>query len=84
MAANIKGITIEINGNVTPLQKELSKVNKSLKDTQRQLKDVDKSGRWEKQKIFEISVGAFLRPRTQSDTNFFLFLLSRSQSHDRN
>ena len=42
MAANIKGITIEINGNVTPLQKELSKVNKSLKDTQRQLKDVDK------------------------------------------
>lgn len=42
MAANIKGITIEINGNTTPLQKELSKVNKSLKDTQRQLKDVDK------------------------------------------
>ena len=42
MAANIKGITIEINGNVTPLQTELSKVNKSLKDTQRQLKDVDK------------------------------------------
>lgn len=42
------------------------------------------SGRWEKQKIFEISVGAFLRARTQSDTNFFLFSLSRSQSHDHN
>ena len=42
MAANIKGITIEINGNVAPLQKELSKVNKSIKDTQKQLKEVDK------------------------------------------
>ena len=42
------------------------------------------SGRWEKQKIFEISVGAFLRAKTQSNTNFFLFSLSRSQSHDHN
>ena len=42
------------------------------------------SGRWEKQNIFEISVGAFLRAKTQSNTNFFLFSLSRSQSHDHN
>ena len=42
MAANIKGITIEINGNTKPLQKELSAVNKSIKDTQRQLRDVNK------------------------------------------
>ena len=42
MAANIKGITIEIGGDTTKLQKALSGVNKSLKDTQRQLKDVDK------------------------------------------
>lgn len=42
MAANIKGITIEINGNTTPLQKALSDVNKSIKDTQRQLRDVNK------------------------------------------
>ena len=42
MAGNIKGITIEIGGNTTPLQKALSDVNKSIKDTQKQLKDVDK------------------------------------------
>lgn len=43
MAANrIKGITIEIDGNVTPLTKALSQVDKSLKDTQAQLKDVNK------------------------------------------
>lgn len=43
MASNrIKGITIEIDGNVTPLTKALGEVDKSLKDTQTQLKDVDK------------------------------------------
>ena len=42
MAGNIKGITIEIDGNTTPLQKALSGVNKSIKDTQKQLKEVDK------------------------------------------
>ena len=39
---NIRGITIEINGNTLPLQKALSDVNKSIKDTQRQLRDVNK------------------------------------------
>lgn len=39
---NIKGITIEIDGNVTPLEKSLKDVNRSLKDTQSALKDVDK------------------------------------------
>ena len=42
MAGNIKGITIEIGGNTTPLQKALSGVNKSIKDTQKELKEVDK------------------------------------------
>lgn len=43
MAANrIKGITIEIDGNVTPLTSALKDVDKSLKDTQTQLKDVDR------------------------------------------
>lgn len=40
--ANIKGITIEIDGNTSKLQKALSGVNKSIKDTQKQLKEVDK------------------------------------------
>ena len=39
---NIKGITIEIGGNTTKLQKSLSAVDKSLKTTQAQLKDIDK------------------------------------------
>ena len=43
MAANrIKGITIEIGGDTTNLQKALKSVDKSLKDTQSSLKDVNK------------------------------------------
>lgn len=42
MAGNIKGITIEIDGNTTKLTKSLQGVNKSLKSTQSALKDVDK------------------------------------------
>ena len=40
--ANIKGITIEIDGNTTKLQKALEGTNKSLKTTQSSLKDVNK------------------------------------------
>ena len=42
MANNIRGITIEIDGNTTSLQKSLKDVDKSLRDTQTQLKDVNK------------------------------------------
>lgn len=43
MARNrIAGITIEIDGNVTPLQKSLSSVDKSLRTTQQNLRDVNK------------------------------------------
>ena len=43
MATNrIKGITIEIDGNTSPLSKSLKDVDKSLKDTQNQLNDVNK------------------------------------------
>lgn len=38
---NIKGITIEIGGDTTGLQKSLSNVNGKLKNTQAQLKDVN-------------------------------------------
>lgn len=38
----IKGITIEFDGNVGPLNKALGDVNKKLKDTQDDLKDVNK------------------------------------------
>lgn len=43
MASNrIKGITIEIDGNVTKLQKALDSTNKDLKTTQSNLRDVNK------------------------------------------
>ena len=43
MAANrIKGITIEIDGDVTGLNKALESTNKSLRTTQSNLRDVDK------------------------------------------
>ena len=41
-SSRIKGITIEINGDTTGLQKALSGVDRSLKDTNTALKDVNK------------------------------------------
>ena len=42
MASRIKGITIEIGGDTTKLDKALSGTNKTLRDTQTQLKDVER------------------------------------------
>ena len=42
MAGRIKGITVEINGDTTSLQKSLQGVDKDLKNTQAQLRDVNK------------------------------------------
>lgn len=43
MAGNIKGITVEIGGDTTGLQKALSSVNKEIGKTQRELKSVEKA-----------------------------------------
>lgn len=42
MANRIKGITVEIGGDVTGLDKALKGVNSNIKDTQKNLKDVEK------------------------------------------
>lgn len=42
MANRIKGITVEIGGNVTGLSKALGGVNKEISSTQKQLKDVER------------------------------------------
>jgi TP901 family phage tail tape measure protein len=42
LAGNIKGITIEIDGNVAPLNKALESVNKSAREIQSELKQVEK------------------------------------------
>ena len=43
MAGNIKGITIELNGDTTKLDKALRNVNNETKTLQRQLSDVEKA-----------------------------------------
>lgn len=40
--SRIKGITVEIDGNVTDLEKALKSVNSTIKTTQSQLKDVER------------------------------------------
>lgn len=42
MALKVRGITIEIGGDTTGLEKSLKKVNKSIYDTQSELKDVER------------------------------------------
>lgn len=42
MADRVKGITIELDGDTSPLSKALKDVNGVLKDTQKNLRDVDK------------------------------------------
>ena len=40
MAGRIAGITVEINGSTTGLEKSLKSVNSTIKNTQSQLKDI--------------------------------------------
>ena len=42
MAGRIKGITVEIGGDTTGLEKALKSVNTTIKNTQSQLKDVNR------------------------------------------
>ena len=42
MATKIRGITVEIGGDTSGLDKALSNINKSIKNTQNELKDVEK------------------------------------------
>ena len=42
MAGRIKGITVEIGGDTTGLEKALKSVNTTIRNTQNQLKDVNR------------------------------------------
>ena len=42
MASRIKGITVEIGGDTTGLEKALKNVNSTIKSTQSELKDVER------------------------------------------
>ena len=42
MAGRIKGITVEIGGDTTGLEKALKSVNTTIRNTQSQLKDVNR------------------------------------------
>ena len=43
MAGNIKGITIEIGGNTTKLEKALKDVNTTSREVNKELKDINTS-----------------------------------------
>lgn len=43
MAGNIRGITIEIGGDTTTLQKALKDVESKSRDLNKELRDIDKS-----------------------------------------
>ena len=43
MAGNVKGITIEFRGDVTPLNKALRTINDETRKIDRELKNVDKA-----------------------------------------
>ena len=42
MASRVKGITIQIGGDTTGLDKALQGVNRQIRDTQKELKDVER------------------------------------------
>ena len=46
MASRIKGITVEIGGDTSGLEKSLAAVNNSIKKTQSQLRDVNNLLNW--------------------------------------
>ena len=56
--ANIKGITIEIGGNTSKLQKALSEVDKTSKSLSKELKEIDRSLKFNPQNV-ELSAQKF-------------------------
>lgn len=83
MAGNIKGITIEIDGNTSKLTKALSDVNRDLKDTQNQLKSVDKLLKIDPGNIELLEQKQRLLGKSIEDTKDKLELLKTAQEQAR-
>ena len=84
MAGRIKGITVEIGGDTTGLEKALKNVNSTIKNIQSQLKDVNRLLKLDpsntellsqKQRALKEAIPAFYRPgsfdpeRSQNSTS---------------
>ena len=69
MARKIKGITVEIGGDTTKLDKALSDTNKSLGETQSQLRDVNRLLKLDPQNVVLLEQKQRLLATAVSDTS---------------
>jgi len=79
MANRIAGITIEIGGDTTKLNKALESTNKSIKSTQTQLKDVEKLLKLDPTNINLLKQKQELLTKAVDDTNTKLKTLKEAQ-----
>lgn len=80
MANRIKGITVEIGGDTSGLQKSLSDVNSSIKKTQSQLKDVNSLLKLDPSNVTLLSQKQELLTDAVSDTRKKLEALEKAQA----
>lgn len=80
MAKRIKGITVEIGGDTTKLDKALSGVNKNIKNTQSELQDVQRLLKLDPKNTELLSQKQRLLASTISDTETKLNTLKEAQN----
>lgn len=79
MSGRIKGITVEIDGNTTNLQKSLSEVDGKLKNTQKSLKDVEKLLKFDPKNVELLNQKHQLLSKSVTDTKDKLAQLKKAQ-----
>ena len=83
MATRIRGITIEIGGDTSGLDKSLTKVNKEIKSTQAELKDVEKLLKLDPTNTELLAQKQELLARSVSETSEKLELLHKAEQELR-
>ena len=79
MAGRIKGITIEIGGDTTQLEKSLKNVDKSLRTTQTNLRDVNKLLKYDPKNVTLLKQKQELLNKAVGDTKERLDALKKAQ-----
>ena len=82
MSGRIKGITVEIDGNTTNLQKSLSEVDSKLKNTQKSLKDVEKLLKFDPKNVELLNQKHQLLSKSVADTKDKLAQLKKEDAED--
>ena len=77
---NIKGITIELNGNAQPLQNALKGVDSQAKKTQTELKDIDKAAKLDPSSVELYTQKQSLLQQAVQDTSQRLDVLKQAQA----